>query len=68
VRRFPVLRLKGFAAIAGKPKRLLVQVADGRLDSAFDRPWGEGEERRTDLVVIGLKGLDEAAIATVLRG
>lgn len=66
--RFPILRLKGFAAIAGKPKRLMVQIADGRLDTSFERAWAEGEERRADLVVIGEKGLDQAGIEAVLRG
>ncbi|MDG2483208.1 MAG: cobalamin biosynthesis protein CobW, partial [Alphaproteobacteria bacterium] len=34
-----VLRLKGFAAIAGKDMRLLVQGVGARLNSYFDRDW-----------------------------
>jgi len=67
LKRFAILRLKGFAAIAGKPRRLMVQVADRRLDTSFERAWAEGGERRTDLVVIGEKGLDQAGIEAVLR-
>ena len=62
----PVLRLKGFAALSGKPARLAVQAVGPRVDAWFDRPWRPDEERRTALVVIGLKGLDEAAIRNAL--
>jgi cobalamin biosynthesis protein CobW len=63
-----ILRLKGFAAIKGAPSRLLVQAVGPRLTGYFDRPWRPGDERRTELVVIGLKGLDRAAIAAALAG
>jgi cobalamin biosynthesis protein CobW len=39
-----------------------------RLNAWFDRPWRDGEARRTDLVVIGMKGLDRPAIEAALRG
>ena len=61
-REHGVLRIKGFAAIAGKDMRLVVQGVGGRLQHYFDRDWGAGEARRTRLVVIGETGLDEAAI------
>jgi len=32
----------------------------------YDRPWEAGERRGTRLVVIGLKGLDRAAIEKAL--
>ncbi len=57
-----ILRLKGFAALAGRPARLLVQAVGPRVESWFDRPWLETEERATELVVIGVRGLDEEAV------
>ncbi len=63
-----VLRLKGFAEIAGAPARLLVQAVGPRLDSYFDRPWRQDEPRGTALVVIGEKHMDRAAITQLLRG
>jgi cobalamin biosynthesis protein CobW len=65
-RNFDVLRVKGFAAVAGKPLRLLVQAVGLRVTQHYDRPWAAGEARRGHLVVIGLKGLDRAAIARAL--
>jgi len=61
--RFDVLRVKGFAAVADKPLRLLVQAVGRRVTHQYDRPWSAAEPRETRLVVIGLKGLDRAAIA-----
>jgi cobalamin biosynthesis protein CobW len=65
--RFDVLRVKGFAAVADKPLRLLVQAVGARVTHQFDRPWAPSEPRRGRLVVIGLKGLDRAAITAALR-
>jgi cobalamin biosynthesis protein CobW len=61
-----ILRLKGFAAVAGKPMRLTVQAVGPRVDSYFDRPFAGGEARETRLVVIGEAGLDRAAITAAL--
>lgn len=58
-----VLRVKGFLEVPGKPMRHVVQGVGGRFERYFDRPWRDGEARRSELVVIGLKGLDAAAIA-----
>jgi len=66
--KFDVLRVKGFAPIAGKPLRLLVQAVGPRVSHQYDRPWGASERRQGQLVVIGLKGLDRAAIAQALTG
>ncbi len=63
-----VLRLKGFAAIAGSPSRLLVQAVGPRLDSYFDRMWKADEQRVTELVVIAGKAVDQARIEALLRG
>jgi cobalamin biosynthesis protein CobW len=63
---FDVLRVKGFAAVADKPLRLLVQAVGGRVTHQYDRPWNAFEPREGRLVVIGLKGLDRAAITHAL--
>jgi cobalamin biosynthesis protein CobW len=68
VQDFDVLRVKGFAAVAGKPLRLLVQAVGARVMHQYDRPWTAAESRRGQLVVIGLKGLDRAAVAQALAG
>jgi cobalamin biosynthesis protein CobW len=65
---FDVLRVKGFAAVAGKPLRLLVQAVGGRVSQQYDRPWRDAEARRGQLVVIGLKGLDRDAVTRALTG
>ena len=59
-----ILRVKGFACVAGKDMRLIVQGVGARVQHYFDRPWIADEPRSTRLVVIGLTGLDRAAIAT----
>ena len=63
-----VLRIKGFAEIAGKPMRLVVQAVGERVNTHFDRLWESGEERHTRLVVIGLNGLDRDEVRRVLAG
>lgn len=63
-----VLRVKGFVDVAGKPMRLLVQAVGPRVSHYYDRAWAAGEDRRSRLVVIGLKGLDRPAIETILQG
>jgi cobalamin biosynthesis protein CobW len=63
---FDVLRVKGFAAVAGKPLRLLVQAVGPRVTHQYDRPWSAAEPRDGRLVVIGLKGLDRAAVTRAL--
>ncbi|MEM8792119.1 MAG: cobalamin biosynthesis protein CobW [Pseudomonadota bacterium] len=62
-----ILRLKGFAAVTGKPMRQVIQAVGPRIESYFDRPFG-AEARETRLVVIGLHGLDQAAITEALTG
>jgi cobalamin biosynthesis protein CobW len=65
---FDVLRVKGFAAVAGKPMRLQLQAVGGRVTHQYDRPWSASEARAGRLVVIGLKGFDRAAVARALLG
>ena len=61
-----VLRMKGFVAVEGKDMRLLVQGVGDRYQHYFDRDWQPDEERASRLVVIGLHGLDEAAIRAMI--
>ena len=62
-----VLRVKGYAAVAGKPMRLLVQAVGARVRHQYDRPWRAEEGRRGRLVVIAEHDdIDAAAIARIL--
>ncbi len=63
-----VFRVKGFAAVAGKPMRLLVQAVGARVSHQYDRAWAAPDERQGRLVVIGLKGLDRAEVTRTLLG
>jgi cobalamin biosynthesis protein CobW len=63
---FDILRIKGFASVAGKAMRLAVQGVGARFRSEFDRPWKADEARRTRVVVIGQTGMDRAAISLAL--
>ena len=65
-RRFDILRIKGFLAVTGKPLRQVVQAVGERVERYYDRPWRTGEEQHGSLVVIGLRGLDPAAIRSVV--
>lgn len=65
---FDILRLKGFLHVDGKDMRHVVQAVGTRLQRYYDRPWRAGEARRSQLVVIGQKGLDRAAIAAAIVG
>lgn len=47
-----ILRVKGYASVAGKPMRLLVQAVGARVRHQYDRPWGLDEPRLGRLVVI----------------
>ena len=62
-----ILRVKGFAAVAGRDMRLLVQAVGERVQHYYDRDWRDGEPRRSRLVVIGEAGLDEARIRETLE-
>ncbi|NVN44028.1 cobalamin biosynthesis protein CobW [Asaia siamensis] len=56
-----VLRMKGYAPIAGKSLRLGVQAVGSRIRHAFE-PWGNAAQGEGRLVVIGLHGLDPVAV------
>jgi cobalamin biosynthesis protein CobW len=66
IRAHNILRLKGFAAVSGKPMRLTLQAVGPRVDTYFDQPFGTNP-RETKLVVIGEAGLDRAAIEQALQ-
>jgi cobalamin biosynthesis protein CobW len=61
-----VLRVKGFVEVGGKPMRLLVQAVGPRVSHYYDRAWTPEDDRRSRLVVIGLKGLNRPAIEKIL--
>ncbi|MCY4181113.1 MAG: GTP-binding protein, partial [Litoreibacter sp.] len=67
IRTHDILRLKGFAAVSGKPMRLTLQAVGPRIETYFDRPLAAGEPRETRLVVIGQSGLDHIAISAALQ-
>ena len=66
IRTHDILRLKGFAAVEGKPMRLTLQAVGPRIETYFDRPFAADEPREARLVVIGQAGLDRAAIEAAL--
>ena len=67
IRAHNILRLKGFIAVDGKPMRMVVQAVGPRIETYFDRSFGT-DPRATRLVVIGMHGLDRAAIETAITG
>ncbi len=64
----PILRVKGFLAVAGRPMRLVLQAVGDRVQHHFDRAWRVGEPRIGRLVVIGEREIDQAAITSALQG
>lgn len=66
-RRCNILRVKGHAAVRGKPMRLLVQAVGARVRHQYDRPWPDGAPRQGRLVVIAEQGdIDADAIRAIL--
>ena len=64
-----ILRVKGYAAVEGKPMRLLVQAVGARVRHQYDRPWKPEEARQSRMVVIAEHhDIDEAAIRGILAG
>ena len=62
-----ILRVKGYAAVRGRPMRLLVQAVGARVRHQFDRPWTPAEGRRGRLVVIAEHDdIDATAIRAAL--
>lgn len=64
-----ILRVKGYAAVTGKPMRLLVQAVGARVRHHYDRPWRPQEARRTTLVAIAERdAIDMQVLRAVLEG
>ena len=64
-----VLRVKGYAAVKGRPMRLLVQAVGNRVRAQYDRPWRDEEKRLGRLVVIGkYDDISHDRIEAVLKG
>lgn len=61
-----IFRVKGFAAVHGKPMRQVFQAVGTRLDRYFDRLWQPDEIRQTQLVFIG-KGISKEKIEDILH-
>jgi cobalamin biosynthesis protein CobW len=61
-----ILRIKGFAAVRGRPLRLAVQGVGSRFRQEYDRPWSSDAVREGHIVVIGRTGLDRTAIAAAI--
>ncbi len=66
IARHPILRVKGFLAVAGKPMRLVLQGVGDRIQHYFDRAWRAGEPRAGRLVVIGERDLDQGSVRAAL--
>lgn len=63
-----ILRIKGHAAVTGKPLRLLVQAVGARVRHQYDRPWKAEEPRLGRLVIIAERDhVDAAAIRAALK-
>jgi cobalamin biosynthesis protein CobW len=62
-----IFRMKGFAAVRGKPMRLAVQGVGARFRHQFDQQWAPGATRTGHMVVIGRSGLDRAAITAAIQ-
>lgn len=65
--KFKILRIKGFVNVPGKPMRHVIQAVGPRLQRYFDRPWKDGEARKSELVIIGLHGIDQIGIKDLLK-
>ena len=64
-----ILRVKGYAAVKGKPMRLLVQAVGARVRAQYDRPWAPDEMRMGRVVVIAEHDhIDRNAIERTLKG
>lgn len=56
-----LMRYKGILNIAGKEERFVFQGVHQHFEHRKDRAWHEGEERKSQVVMIG-KGIDQAAM------
>lgn len=66
VKEHDILRIKGFIHVSNKDMRQVIQAVGPRLQRYYDRPWHANEKRCTELVVIGMTGLDQKTIIGLL--
>lgn len=57
-----LVRVKGFAHLAGDPRRATLELAGAALTLAPGAPWDAGEPPRSELVFIG-EAIDDAELA-----
>jgi cobalamin biosynthesis protein CobW len=63
-----ILRVKGYAAVEGKPMRLLVQAVGARVRQQYDQPWGANERRGRLVVIAEHDDVNPDAIRAALVG
>ena len=63
-----ILRLKGYAAVTGKPMRLLVQAVGARVRQQYDQPWGASPRRGRLVVIAEHDNVNPDAIRAALVG
>jgi cobalamin biosynthesis protein CobW len=63
-----ILRVKGYAAVTGKPMRLLVQAVGSRVRQQYDQPWGAAERRGRLVVIAEHDDVNPDAIRAALVG
>ena len=64
-----ILRIKGYAAVKGKPMRLLIQAVGSRVRAQYDRTWEPNEKRSGKMVVIAERdAIVRSVIETALKG
>jgi cobalamin biosynthesis protein CobW len=63
-----ILRVKGYAAVTGKPMRLLVQAVGARVRQQYDQPWGASPRRGLLVVIAEHDNVNPDAIRAALIG
>jgi cobalamin biosynthesis protein CobW len=63
-----ILRVKGYAAVKGKPMRLLVQAVGARVRRQYDQPWGAAPRRGRLVVIAEHDNVNPDAIRAALIG
>ena len=63
-----ILRVKGYAAVTGKPMRLLVQAVGARVRQQYDQPWGASPRRGRLVVIAEHDNVNPDAIRAALVG
>jgi len=61
-----ILRVKGYASVAGKPMRLLVQAVGARVRHQYDQPWADRPRQGRLVVIAEHDDMDAAAIRAIL--